>query len=290
MLVPIIHKPIKSTTMSELTKRQAGLIRRQINKLYGRNYIPLLTTDSTLTIGDILESKHDIMQLVDSSSFSKSSTMITEGEKVNKQITSDSSVNITFKAKGQAVLSEYLKLDEAGIGVEFTSNNQMYLRVIGMRQQSLKNFLDFRNELLNKFLSGEITSKVFVVRGLVYADKLFMQFSGTKGGTVGFSVDAKVESIKTAIDTDFSCKWTKDVGYNVDAPNGGVLAYRVSGVRLRREFLPENIQKKILKGVSEATALSTLTVTEKQELINMHALDVVDLTDEVLLERNEDIS
>lgn len=276
--------------MSELTRKQAGLIRRQINKLYGRNYIPLLTTDSTLTIGDILESKHDIMQIVDSSKFSKASTAIVEGVKVNKQITSHSNVNITFKAKGQAVLSEYFKLDEAGIGVEFTSNNQMYLKVIGMRQQSLQNFLDFKNELLNKFLSGEISSKVYVVRGLVYADKLYMQFSGTSGGTVGFAVDAEVKSIDAAINADFSCKWTKNVGYNIDAPNGGVLAYRVSGVRLRRELLPKTIQEKILKGSSEADALASLTVAQKQDLINKNALDVVDLTDEVLIDKVEDIA
>jgi hypothetical protein len=276
--------------MSGLSRRQANLVRRQISKLYGRNYIPLRTGDSTISIGDILMSKRDIQPIIDSSTFSKQSTLFVEGAKVNKNITSDSGVNITTKLKGEAVLSEHFKLDEAGIAVEFNSDNQMFLKVIGLRQQSIVNFIEFRNELLNKYLSGEISSKVYVVRGLIYADKYFLQFSGTNGGTIGFNIDAKVDPIKTEAEANFSIKWQNKVGYDIDGSNGGVLGYRVSGVRLKRQLLPKSFQEKIVKGFSEADVLASLSPEQKQDLIKKDALEVVDLTDEIILAQEDALS
>jgi hypothetical protein len=276
--------------MSELTRKQANLLRRQISKLYDRNYITLRTGDSTISIGDILMSKHDIQPIIDSSTFSKASTKFVEGSKVNKNITSHSGVNITTKLKGEAVLSEHFKLDEAGIAVEFTSDNQMFLKVIGLRQQSIVNFIEFRNELLNKYLSGEISSKVYVVRGLIYADKYFLQFSGTNGGTFGFNIDAEVKPINAEIEANFSLKWKREVGFDIDGSNGGVLGYRVSGVRLKRQLLPKSFQEKIVKGLSEVDVLATLSPEQKQELINKDALEVLDLTDEVIVAQGDDLS
>ena len=203
--------------MSELTRKQARILKRQISKIYGRNYIPLITSDSALSIGDILLEKKDIVAEVDSSVFDPSNVTFVEGKKVNKNITSSSSVNITTKLQGEAILSEHFKVNEAGLAVEFSSENEMFLKVQGIRQQSIKNFVEFRKELLSKYVSGELSSKVYVVKGLVYADKYYLQYSGNNGGTLGFNLDAEISSANADVNANFSLKWKKSVGYNIDA-------------------------------------------------------------------------
>lgn len=269
--------------MSELTRKQARLVKSQIKKLYGRSYIPLITGDSTLTVGDVLNSKYDIVPVVDSSVFSEGEVEFTEGKKINRNITSSSGVNISTKFEGEATLSEYFKLEEAGVAVEFTSNHQMFLKILGARQQSITNFVDFRNELLSRYIRGDLSSKVYVVRGLVYADAFYLQYSGSNGGSIGFNLSAEANQHDAEVNADFSLKWKKEVGYHIDGSNGGVLAYRVSSVRLKRHLVPSSIQKRILKGFSEEDVLDNLSFTERNSLIESDALEVVDLTDEVLL-------
>lgn len=276
--------------MGNLTKKQARLIKNQIAKLYGRNYIPVITADNTLSIGDILLEKKDIVAVIDSSVFNPSNVEFVEGKKANKNIISNSEISLTTKLKGDAILPEYFKINEAGIAVEFSSENQMFLKVMGIRQQSIKNFVEFRKELLNKYVSGELSSKVYVVRGLVYADKYYLQYSGNKGGSIGFKLDTKANSINAEIDANFSLKWKKEVGYNIDGSNGGVLAYRVSGVRLKRHLMSEKIHQNILNGMSEADALDLVSFNDRKKLLTKDALEIIDLTDEVLLYNEEQFS
>jgi hypothetical protein len=269
--------------MSELTKRQANLVKRQITKLYGRNYIPLITTDSTLSIGDVLISADDITPIIDSSVFDSSLIKIVEGNKVNKNIVSGSDVNISTKLKGEVVLTEHFKIDDAGLAVDFKSRNQMILKVLGIRQQSLKDFVAFRSAILEKYTKGEISSKVYIVRGLVYADKYFLQYSGNNGGSIGFNLNADANLLDIEASADFSLKWKKDVGYHIDGLNGGVLAYRVSGVRLKRHLIPETVQNRIMNGMSESDALSLMSFDDRKALADKDAFEVVDLTDEILV-------
>ena len=275
--------------MGELTRRQARILKRQISKLYGRNYIPLTTADNAITIGDILIKKKDIVGAIDSSVFSNKNTQFVEGKKTNKNITSSSSINITTKLKGQELLSEHFNVEEAGISVEFTSENQMFLKVRGVRQQSMKNFVEFRKELLSKYTIGELSSKVYVVRGLVYADKYYLQYSGSKGGKIGFNIGAEIASAEAGINADFSFKWNEDVGYNIDGINGGVLAYRVSGVRLKRHLIPKEVHENILNGMSESDALDMVSFKDREKLLTDDALEIVDLTDEVLMYNEEEM-
>lgn len=275
--------------MSGLTKKQVKLMKNQISKLYGRNYIPLVTSDNTLSIGDILLSKNDISPIIDSSVFDESLTEFVEGSKVNKNIFSSAGINISTKIKGEAQLSDFFDIEEAGIAVEFTSNNQMFLKVQGIRQQSIKNLIDFRNKLLEMYTKGEVSSKVYIVRGLVYADKYYLQYSGTKNGAVCFNLNADISVADAEVNADFSFKWKKDVGYHIDAPNGGVLAYQVSGVRLKTHLIPETIQNRILSGMSEADALNMVSFEDRRTLFDNDALEVVDLTDEVLIAQDDEI-
>ncbi len=268
--------------MSELRRRQARLIKRQIAKIYGRQYIPLITGTNVLSIGDILFSKHDTNPVINSSVFSEESTKFVEGKKANQNITSNSGVNLSTKVSGEATLTEFFNVNEAGLAVQFTSDNQMFLKVTGIREQSIENFVAMRNELLKKYTKGELSSKVYIVRGLVYADKYYLQYSGSSGGSLAFNLDADIPSADADVNADFSFKWKKNVGYHVDGSNGGVLAYRVSGVRLKRHLMPSAIQNQILQGIPEESVLDNLSFEDRKELLENEALEIVDLTAEVL--------
>jgi len=272
--------------MSQISKRQASLLKRVMRNLYGRSYIPLMSSDNTLSIGDILLSKRDI-PIVDGGTFKKENIEFVEGAKLNRNITSNSEVGITTKFKGNATMSNYFNVDEAGLAVEFTAENQMFLKVQGMRQQSIVDFVSLRKEILKKYIQGELSPKIYVVRGLVYADKYYLQYSGVNGGTILFNLDADSKVAEAEVNGDFTYKWRKNVGYNIDGLNGGVLAYRVSGVRLRRHQIPKHVHDNILSGMHEADALDNLAFSEREKLLNEDALEIVDLTDEVLLEQSE---
>ncbi len=269
--------------MSELTRKQARLMQRQIRKLYGRNYIPVVTSDSTLSIGDILLKKKDTFEEIDSSVFNPKNVKFVEGRKVNKNISSSSSVSITTKLNGSSLQLEHFDVEEAGLIVEFDSKNQMFLKVLGLRQQSMKNFVDFRKELFSKFVSGELSAKVYVVSGLVYADKYYLQYSGSRGGVLGLGISSNLSLGEGNINGDFFFKWNRDVGYSSNGEHGGVLAYRVSAVRLKRHLIPEYIHDNILKGMSESDALDMVAFKERQKLFDEDAFEIVDSTDEVLL-------
>ncbi len=269
--------------MSGITRKQARLIKRQISKLYRRNYIPLTTPDSTLSIGDVLEKKNDILEFIDGSIFDSNNIEFNEGNKINMNIISSSETNISLKLKGESILSELFKVEEAGLSINFSSSNEMLLKAVGLRQQNMKNFADFRKELLSKYVAGELSSKVYVVRGLVYADKFYLQYSGEKGGGIAFNIDTGIKGANAEVDADFSLKWKKNVGFHINGLNGGVLAYRVSGVRLKRHLITQKTNDNILRGVSEADVLSTISFKERKELLKNDMLEVVDLTAEALI-------
>lgn len=273
-----------------LTKKQTRILERTISKIYGRNYIPLTTPDGTFTIGDVLASKNDTVPIIDSSMFPVSSVSFTQGCKMNCNITSSSEVDISLKLKGEAVLSDFFKIDEAGLAVNFNSDNQMFLKVIGLRQQSMTNFIEFRNELLSLYKQGKISARSFAIRGIVYADQYYLQFSGSRGGTIGLSLMGDVKPADIDVDANFSIKWKKEVGFSIDGTEGGVLAYRVSGIRFKRHMMPDAIQKKVLDGISETNLLDKLSISERTGFIKEDALEIVDLTNEVIFseEMNED--
>lgn len=260
------------------------MMSRCIKRLYGRNYLSLITCDSTLSLGDILERKRDICARVDSSVFSPHSTEFVEGKKENRNITSGSKVNLKTKVSGEAILLEHFKLAEAGLAIEFSKSNQMFLKVVGIRQQSLKNFIDFKKEVLEKYTVGDLSPKFFIVSGVVVADKFYLRYSGKNGGTVGLNVKPNLPAGETELSGDFSIKWEKDVGYGVDGASGGVLAYRVSAVRFNREKLPRSIQQEILNGKSEMTILEELSNADRKKVVHDGILDVPDLTEELLNE------
>jgi hypothetical protein len=160
--------------------------------------------------------------------------------------------------------------------------------VTGIRQVSLKNFYALRNEILKKYINGEISSKVYVVRGLLYADQYYLQYSGSKGGSISFTLKGSIPGTSVDANASFSAVSRRDVGYEIDGSNGGVLGYRVSGIRFNRHMIPLSLQEKILDGMSESDVLDTLSFTERSELIQNNVLEIIDLTDEIVLEQEFD--
>ena len=269
--------------MIGITKKQARILRNQIRKIYGRNYIPNLTGDNNISIGDVLMGSHDEVPVIDGKEFKSSLIKYVEGNKMNMNIASSSEVSISTKIKGEATISEYFKINDAGIAVDFSSANQMFLKLSGCRQRSMSNFITFKKHILESYTKGDISSKVYIVRGLIYADKYFLQYSGKKGGSVGFSVDAKVKAIDVELNANFSLKWKKEVGFGIDGLNGGVLGYRVSAVRLNRDKISNKIQAKVLNGIKEEDVLNNINFAQRKDLLSEDALQLVDATDELII-------
>lgn len=269
--------------MSGITKKQARLLRNQIKKIYGRSYIPNLTGSNTISIGDILFDSHDETAAIDSTVFADNLVRYVEGSLIDRNITSNSEVTISTKFKGQNILPGQFNVNEAGIVVGFSSENQMFLKIKGARQRSMTNFIDFRKYILERYTQGDISSKVYIVRGLIYADKYYLQYSGKNGGTIGFNLDAEISGTDADVKADFSFKWKKDVSYGIDANNGGVLGYRISAVRLKRHLIPEEFQVKILNGLKEEDVLNNISFSRKKELFDNDILELVDVTDELIL-------
>ncbi len=268
--------------MSGITRKQARLLKEQIRKIYGREFIPNVTGDNSISIGDILLHSDDYVPVVDSKEFDPKIVKFVEGKKVNRNITSSSDVSISTKLKGEATLSEYFKLNEAGLAVHFSGEDQMFLKIQGGRQRSMSNFIEFRKHILSQYTKGDISSKIYIVRGLIYADKYSLQYSGKNGGNVGFKLDGEINSSEIDVKANFSLKWQNQVGYNVNADKGGVLGYRVSAVRLKRHTIPLDIHRKILDGMSEEDILNNLSFEQRKKLLENDSIELVDATDEVI--------
>ena len=234
-----------------------------------------------MSIGDILVSRKDTIPYIDGSVLDKDAIQFIDGPGSNQNITSSSSMGLSFKAKGAVDPSGVFQETEAGLSVSFNSSNELFLKVLNMRQRSVKNFLDLRDEILSKFASGDIKAKVFVVRGLVLADRYFLQFGSRKEGSVHLNIKTDLADIASNVEADFDLKWSKDVGYTIDAAQGGVLAYRVSSVRLRRHLIPAPVEERLLAGMTEGDAIDTLSTDERMQLLDQQAFEVVDSTFEL---------
>lgn len=274
--------------MGELTRKQAKLLKRQISKLYNRDYIPLRTSDSTIEVGDVLKNRFDVIPEVDGSVLNVGADDYEDGTKYNNNITSNSDVKVQVKLAGDAHLTELFDIDEAGVKVDFSGKNEMLLKVKGLRQRSLKNVPEVKRRIMERFVKGEISSKVFVVVGVVLADKYYLQYSGKRGGSVAFTIEGDVTGVDVEVDADFKYKMEKDVSYSVDGKNGGVLAYAVSSLRLNKYLLSPDINRRLLDGESEAEIMEAMSEDERKALIDSDAIELSDLSAQFFLNQLEE--
>ena len=122
-----------------------------------------------------------------------------------------------------------------------------------------------------------------MVRGLLVVDRFYLQFGGSSGGSVGleFEAEGTTNAAEINVRANFSVAWTKEVGFDIDARDGGPLGYRVSAVRFQRSKRPERVTTALLKGASEAEAVDEVPVIEREALLASGALEVADCTDEL---------
>jgi hypothetical protein len=273
--------------MSGLTRKQAKILQKQIGRIFGRDYTPARTANNSLSIGDILTSRKDSVPYVDGGQFNKDSITYKDGAGFSQNIFSSANMSFSFKGSGKADGKDLFDIEEAGISISFESEKEMFLKLQNVRQRTIDNFVTLRKEILSKFTKGDIQSKVFVVRGIVVADKYFLQFGSKKSGSVGLTLDADFKDKNAVVEADFDLKWQNDVGFFLDGKEGGVLAYRVSSVRLRRHLRPKKVQDLILSGMNEAEAINNLSFSERDELVKKDAFDLVDTTNEFAMLENE---
>ena len=261
--------------MSGISKRQARLLRRQISRMYNQNFIPLTTGDSTLGIGDILSKKKDIHPIKDGSLFPMIDMV--EGKPGNHLILSDSSIGISTEVKaGNPPITEAT--------VQFASANQMLLMIKGLRMQNVKDLAGFKQYVLKKYSEAELSSRVFIVSSVLFADQVFLQFSSQKGGKVQLAFQGKTKFAREALDTSFSVEWRKDVGYDLEFTSGGVLAYQVSRLRLNPENANESYRERILNGEPNEAILDTISLDERSALLKKGAIGLIETTDYAIVD------
>jgi hypothetical protein len=268
--------------MKSMSRKCRRALARILTERYGRNFVPLTTGDSTLSVGSIMESAEDTVPLVHGSVMGVKSSDLASGSKENLNLKSSSSILVEFKPKGQATHAGLFKVEEAGLVVRFSREGEVFLKVIGIRQQNLADYLGFQQKVLDRFVDGELSPNMHVVRGVVVADKYLLQCSRKGEGMLALKLEAsdKSKGASLSVDADFSIKAARSVDFQVEAPKGGVLAYRASAVRLRREALTRGLNKKILDGVGHAAILAGLSPKDRMSLMSDGALDLADVTDE----------
>jgi len=276
--------------MSGITPRQARMLRREIRKLYGRNFIPLLVANAPISIGDILVHPKDFNAVVDSSVFPKDLIQSSEGEKNNTNIVSANAVDLSVKAQGEGKLSEYFDVGEAGMAVTFSSDRQMFLKLQGTCIKTINNFPEFQNYILGKYNDGALNGDIYIVSSIIWADKYFLQFSGTNGGTVVFDLKVQPNQVDFQANADFNFKWSNRVGYSIDGSNGGVLGYQVSAVRLKDPASYDEVATRIRAGMRESDALVFLSDKSRSALVKEDKLEIRNVTSQLILEMEEDSS
>jgi hypothetical protein len=266
--------------MKSMSRKSRRALGRILSERYGRNFVPLATGDSTLSVGSILESGEDTVPLVHGSVMGVKPSDLASGSKENLNLKSSSSIQIEFKPKGQAAHPGLFKLDEAGLVVTFSREGEVFLKVIGIRQQNLADYLAFQEKVLERFVEGRLSPNMHIVRGVVAADKYLLQCSRKGEGLLALKLEAsdKRKGATLTVDADFSIKTSRSLDYQVEAPQGGVLAYRASAVRLRREALTRSMNKKILEGVRQEEILAGLSKRDRNSLVMDGVVALADVT------------
>jgi hypothetical protein len=266
--------------MSNMSRKSRRALGRLLSERYGRSFVPLATGDSTLSVGSILESGEDTVPLVHGSVMGIKPSDLASGSKENLNLKSSSSIHVELKPKGQATYPDLFKVEEAGLVVRFSREGEVFLKVIGIRQQNLADYLGFEKKVLGRFVEGDLSPNMHIVRGVVVADKYLLQCSRKGDGLLALKLEVsdKRKGASLSVDADFDIKASRSLDYQVEAPQGGVLAYRASAVRLKREALTRSMNKKILEGVRQEEILAGLTKRERRSLMRDGAVALADVT------------
>ncbi|MEL7159922.1 MAG: hypothetical protein AAFN92_04130 [Bacteroidota bacterium] len=263
-----------------ITRRQARMMERFVSTRFGRNFIPVRTTTSLISLGDVLEKRKDDIAKVNGDLFEASKLRTTNKLGEDETITSEVGVTVTNKLKGKAISVGDFSIGEAGLHVSFSKSQKMFLQLWQPQQIGLSDFPAFRTELLDRYLSGDISPKVFVVDGVLLARQFYLKFSSS-GGT-DLMLDLKTKVAGSPVEGGFSFRSSTDRGRTLNGLKGGILGYQLSSVRLRREQLPKALYQRMLEGVPDNVILSELTPNKKLALMDADALTVQSVTHEVL--------
>ena len=280
-----------------ISRRQAGILRRQIRNLQGRRWIALRQGHGTATLGDIIARRRGNIVLVDGGELPAAVTDNPQvGKKINREISTTSTVTVDFKAAGVAPTDAAFPLTEAeaGITVSFTSKKSMFLKLLGLREEAVRSVPALAAAVAEQYTRAQLGGKVYVVTEILKADSFYLQF-GREARTnvtgelvMGFSAPTGGET-NPRFDTEFSVKRQKSVGAFVDGLNGGILAYRVKKLRLTRsaEASADALAPQLLSASNGS--LDILPLDERSKLLSEDGFELVDATDEFLLEELEEL-
>lgn len=273
--------------MNTISSKEADTVRRQIRRMYHKNFIPVHSQDTTISIGDLLRPKGYENIAVDGENMPPEVMKTSKGKPISRDLVTGSLKSFSTKAEGQSVGPHKLSAAEMGISLSFKKEGQMALLLRQTTRTRLKDFVSFKQHVLESYVKKDISSRVFVVDEVLEAKQFFLQFSGEKGGDLELALDLPAGSYSPAAAAQARIKyaWQKDTGFSIDGSSGGVLAYRVSKIKLLRERLPTSYLKKVPVEVADEVLLDGLSGDDRKAIERDHGFGFVDRTTEYLLDQ-----
>jgi len=277
--------------MSLLSRKQGQIIRRQIRRDYQRNFIPVISQEINIGLGDILDRRVNGEVYLDGDQFPKELLVSSSRNRLSKTIKTASETNISTMAEGKTLIGGVVPVGKIGVKFTFSGANEAVMVFRNMSHFRLDRLVDIRDYVIDRFTTKDISSKVFVVSGILSAEQLFVQFSGSKGGEFGLSLDVdpgEFEGDNTQIDTaSVLATYRKNVGFDLSAPNGGVLGYRVNRIRLNDTVVESKFIDALREQYDEEQLLEKISVADRKALASDGGFSFSDDTDGFIIEQDE---
>lgn len=275
--------------MNVISSRQAALLRLQIRRLYKTNFITVHSQDTNISIGDIMSSRNNETVVLDGKQIPEEYTRTTVGKKLSRNIVTGNLNSFSTKITGEFVGTYKLGEEETGINLGFSGESQMALLLRSTTRTRLANFIEFKRYVLSRYTEEDLSARAFIVDEVLEAEQFFLQFGGTKGGELGVVFDLPVTKYSPALSAQAKILHTyqKNTGFSIDGREGGVLAYRVSKIKLLRERLKSKFIEKLIDRYDEPDLLDSLSKADRTAIAKDEGFDMVDKTADLIIDHEQ---
>ena len=276
--------------MSFISSNQSRQVRKEIRRIYSKNFIPVHSQDTIIKIGSLLENRQGETVRLDGLEIPAEYTKSVHSKfKTNKNLLSRKIKSASVLLAGEKIGPKKVEEDQTGLKYAFSNSKQMVMLLRGTHRTRLSNFPKFRNYVLENYTSGDLSPKVFVVDEVLESDQFFLQFGAESSGELGIMLDlpsAKYNPM-AAEKAKITYASQNSIGFSVDGRDGGVLAYRVSSIKLLREKLNSRYLDRMSYERRDADVLEAISVADRKAIAKDEGFAFVDKTDAFLLEHEE---
>lgn len=159
-------------------------------------------------------------------------------------------VNISFKAAGKPSLpGSVLGQTEAGVTIEFNSENSTVFELMSYRSEMIENQLEIGKKIIQLYKHGQWNKEWVLITDLISADSGTILISAAKGAKVelSFQADARINTVNLA---DASLGFKMEFMSNMNTkilPGDGPLTplFQAKTLKNYQQILPQAAQNQI---------------------------------------------